>query len=280
MQSEEVGELMAKPRGLYTPVYASLPRHAKVQAAALELRCDRYKLVGHLVSLWTWCLDGMPLDGAPLTAGTVALGADWPTRQAERFAEALADVGLLERVDGGYEVHEWEEYGGKVARLQQADRERHSAEIPQSFPRTSSLDETRREEKKSPTDSKQKRARGVDEAFIEELVAEFSGTFDEARIRSELETAQNRKQWDSYKDKRAHFRGWLKRAKEWQEQRERTQGGAGTSQGGRNGGYGGAGRVPRAAQMGGARPAFDLPQQGARSDFARATSGDSGAQPA
>ena len=135
---------MAKPRGLYTPVYASLPRHAKVQAAATSLVCDRIKLVGHLVSLWTWCLTG---PGGALTAPQIALAAEWPERSANRFCEALADAGLLERVDGGYIVHEWNEYGGKVAGTQQYDRERHAKppEIPQRFPGTSSLDETRRD---------------------------------------------------------------------------------------------------------------------------------------
>lgn len=100
---------MAKPRGLYTPVYASLPRHAKVRTAAKALRCDRVKLVGHLVCFWTWCL-GMSARPHVLSAGMVAFGAEWRSRNPRAFAEALADAGIIDRVDGGYvarkHVHE------------------------------------------------------------------------------------------------------------------------------------------------------------------------------
>src|SRR5690606_9685823 len=49
-------QVMAKPRGLYTPVYASMPKHEKVIAASLALKCDRHKFIGHLVTFWTWGL--------------------------------------------------------------------------------------------------------------------------------------------------------------------------------------------------------------------------------
>jgi len=219
---------MAKPRGLYTPVYASLPRHSKVEAASSALRCDRHKFVGHLVTFWTWCLGSAAGKGKPITAQAVALGAEWPPRKAAQFAEALADAGLLERVDGGYIVHEWAEYGGKVAEIQQRDRQRHSgggsAEIPQNFPGYSSLDETRRDENETKEDEKKpeiqkpearKRAPRehlpVDEPFIASLVVEFADVFSERKVRDTVERALNHVASRKWVDKRKGLRDWLKR---------------------------------------------------------------------
>lgn len=211
---------MAKPRGLYTPVYASLPKHAKVVRAAELLVCDRIKLVGHLVSFWTWCLT---TSEEVLTARMVALGAEWPDRSAVRFAEGLADAGLLERVGDGYHVHEWEEYGGKVADIQVRDRDRHagsSTVIPQRFPGTSSLDETRREktredEKKEPdhtqTRAKPKRVTEVDADFRAEMAERFKDQANPERVNAEIDDALGHKAADKRHDMRAYVRNWLSR---------------------------------------------------------------------
>lgn len=148
----EVGRAsMSKPRGLYTPVYQSLTTHRKTNRAATELKCHRLKLVGHLVALWTWSLGNVPGDGGPLTAADIAFAAEWPERSAEKFARALLDCGFLDAGDGGYYLHEWDLYGGKVAETAAKDRARKggsSPEIPRNPAGIPTLDETetRREE--------------------------------------------------------------------------------------------------------------------------------------
>lgn len=238
---------MAKPRGLYTPVYASLPRHEKVRAAAEALKCDRHKLVGHLVALWTWCLDGYT-DGKALAAGSIALGADWPARQAQRFADALADAGLLERVEGGYVVHEWDEYGGKVARIQQADRARHSSDIPQNFPGDSSLDEKRREETKPKDTHKPAKSSEVDEPFIASMVERYADTFTESEVRDHIENARGHKSWDGWKNKQRGVMNWLNNQRTWKAEREQTTGGGARAQ--VRGGYGSNGGASGMARVG------------------------------
>lgn len=164
---------MSTPRGLYTPVYQSLPRHRKTRLAARALRAAklvkgdereaRMLVMGHLMTLWTWCLDSIPSEGEPLTAEDIAIAAEWPERTADKFCEVLADAGFLDRCGEAYMIHDWPKYGGKVAARQVYDRERKS-EFPRNFrgkvaddaeehPRNvrggSRVDETRREKTRS-----------------------------------------------------------------------------------------------------------------------------------
>ena len=174
---------MSAPRGLYTPVYESLLRHLKTVRASADLRTDRHKLVGHMIAMWTWCLAGLPDPETPLTAAEVAAAAEWPARDAGRFAEALVAAGFLEQEGDCYLVHEWGEYGGKVASRQRYDRQRKrgsseepprgepgsSSELPGSFQGDSRTDETRREETRRETE----RARDADPILGELHAAVF-----------------------------------------------------------------------------------------------------------
>lgn len=72
------------------------------------------------------------------------------------------------------------------------------------------------------------RHKPVDEEFIAEMVREFAGVLDEPRIRRELETAKNRRQWDDYRDKRKHFHDWLERTAGYSSTRQNA--GAGVQQ--------------------------------------------------
>lgn len=155
---------MGTPRGLYTPVYQSVVHHPKTVEAAGLLHCDRQRMIGHLVTLWTYCLAALPTSDHQLSAKQVALAAEWPPKQAEKFAQVLADVGFLDRVGEKYTIHDWPEYGGKIAARQMADRERkripseprrNSSAVPQEYggnpqaiQRNSIADETRQEEKR------------------------------------------------------------------------------------------------------------------------------------
>lgn len=143
---------VSKPRGLFVPVYESLLRSVKLARLSKALTKDRFTLTGHLIALWTWCLSGLPRVDYALTPQEIARAAEWPARGADRFANALAEAGFLDPVDDGFVIHDWEEYGGKVVKAKQRDRDRHrdqgdsSTETPGNFRGISSLDETRRDE--------------------------------------------------------------------------------------------------------------------------------------
>ena len=52
-------------------------------------------------------------DGAKVyTAEDISIAVDW---QDESIAESLADIGFLDRVEGGYILHEWEVHNGYAA---------------------------------------------------------------------------------------------------------------------------------------------------------------------
>lgn len=156
---------MSAPRGLYTPVYESLPRHPKVIQAAAELAITRPELVGRLVMLWTWALAGLGDEAKAVSAPAIETAAEWPERRRGQFVAALAAAGLLDAGGGDlWLIHEWQEYGGKVAARQRADRARkfhgkaeepprifhgNSVEVPRSFRGDSKTDETRLDETRS-----------------------------------------------------------------------------------------------------------------------------------
>jgi hypothetical protein len=88
--------------------------------------------VGHLTCLWAWAFRHAP-DGffdEDLEA-VIAKAAQWEGNVAD-FIDALLNCGgkgqgFLERVDGGYLLHEWEEYCGKTyeKRAKNAERMRN-----------------------------------------------------------------------------------------------------------------------------------------------------------
>lgn len=117
---------MTRPRGLYTPVYQSLTTHRKTVLVAASLKIPRLKLVGHLVALWTWALANCSEEGGPIGIIEVGVAAEWPEKDAERFTLALVSGGFLDLRDNDYYLHEWELYGGKVARDYSDDRSRRN----------------------------------------------------------------------------------------------------------------------------------------------------------
>lgn len=109
----------------------SLPGHKKLLHAMGRLGVSRATMVGHLSLLWLWGLDNATPDGRLgklVTARTIAIVAEWPG-DPEEFTQALLDAGFLDRdADGGYVLHDYEDYAGKLLakreRKRQQDRER------------------------------------------------------------------------------------------------------------------------------------------------------------
>jgi len=143
----------------------SLRDHRKLIALANELGIGAAAATGHLVLLWLWCLDNAP-DGKltridPAIMGEAAqyhVCADGTNRGSATFLEALVACGWVDKRGHGtdrppdFQIHNWEEYGGKLLQ----SRDRHREVVRQSRDRLdqSRSDQSRREkirvEKKPP----------------------------------------------------------------------------------------------------------------------------------
>lgn len=112
-------------------LHQSLFDHRKTLAAADALDLPEVHLVGHLASLWSWCLDNAPDGTLPESKRIIARGARW-TGDAEAFVAALVSANFIADVDGSLVIVNWEQYGGKLiekrkenAAKQARYRERH-----------------------------------------------------------------------------------------------------------------------------------------------------------
>ncbi len=108
----------------WIPVHQSLATHWKVLRLSALLSVPTPTLVGNLVLFWLWCVDNAP-DGslADVDAKTIAFAAQW-AGDAQAFVDALLTVKLLDTQDGQLALHNWEKYGGRYVRENEAARER------------------------------------------------------------------------------------------------------------------------------------------------------------
>lgn len=97
--------------------HQTLLDHRKTLRLASLLRCDRYKVIGHLHALWWWALDNADTFGSlgDVTDLELAIAAGWPEKQAERFARALTEAGWLIVVKDDRTLHDWYDYAGKLS---------------------------------------------------------------------------------------------------------------------------------------------------------------------
>jgi hypothetical protein len=105
--------------------HQSLLKHPKTTTAVGVLGCDRHKLIGHLMSLWWWGIDIADAEGRLPTSCTehsIADAAGWPLEDAKTFVDALVTCGgrrqgFLERKNGRYILHDWNEYTSRLYSL-------------------------------------------------------------------------------------------------------------------------------------------------------------------
>lgn len=136
----------------YIPSYQTLARHPKMQEAARLLGIEEATMIGHLHLLWYWAMDYAP-DGdlAACSPASLAAGAQW-RGDAAVFVDALCNcgyggaAGFLDRdASGALCLHDWHDYGGKLAREKQANAARLRAHrtpptAPAANPRRTSDD--------------------------------------------------------------------------------------------------------------------------------------------
>jgi hypothetical protein len=103
--------------------HQSLGTHRKLMKLMRSLHISDVRAVGHLQYLWWWALDNAPAgDLSGLTAADIAAAGHW-NRDARAFFAALIDAGWIDAGDGGLSLHDWEEYGGRLARQRTLTRE-------------------------------------------------------------------------------------------------------------------------------------------------------------
>ena len=107
--------------------------HRKTFELAARLDLDETYAAAHVIRLWTWALDNSPEgDLSSLSDRAIAFGSGW-RGDAETFVAALVDVGWL---DPNRQIHDWEEYAGRLAERRRANTERMRAARAQHVRRT------------------------------------------------------------------------------------------------------------------------------------------------
>lgn len=95
-------------------LHDNLPDHEKVIEVAATLKMDKDMVVGKLVRLWTWAVnnreDGLLRDHDISTVAEKMRFRGKP----QHLIDALANARLLDPVDGGYMIHDWDERVGML----------------------------------------------------------------------------------------------------------------------------------------------------------------------
>lgn len=108
----------------YCAVHQSLINHRKLVAAAEILGMEEVHLMGHLVSLWIWCLDNAPGGILPESIRAIAKGAQWD-REPALFTSAMKVSGFFDVADTGhFIIHDWDQGGGKLEATRKLTAER------------------------------------------------------------------------------------------------------------------------------------------------------------
>jgi hypothetical protein len=108
--------------------HQSLGTHRKVFGLMEELHISDVTAIGTLHFLWWWALDNAPdgdITGIPDV--TLAKACHWRTggaTGAQRLVCALLAVNWIDEVDGKRALHNWGDYGGKLASQRERNKER------------------------------------------------------------------------------------------------------------------------------------------------------------
>lgn len=114
----------------YIPSHREIKDHPKTKKAARVLGISVVTMVGHLHFLWWWALDYAP-DGdvTKYENADIAEGAGWEG-DPNVFAAALTNCGMAggpgyleETEEGRLVLHDWHEGGGKVLEAKEKHRE-------------------------------------------------------------------------------------------------------------------------------------------------------------
>ncbi len=106
-------------------LHQSLPNSRKTLRLKALLKLRTCQAVGHLCLIWLWALDNLK-DGdltgvSPLELAQVA---DFNTKRAGEFLEALITAGFIDRDGPSLHIHDWEDYSGRYTEMRKKNSER------------------------------------------------------------------------------------------------------------------------------------------------------------
>ena len=107
-------------------VEQSVVSHRKIIQLAEWLDIPEIYVVGHLVGLWTWCMDNAKDGILPDSKRTICKAAQF-TGDPQEFILLLVDCTLIDVLENGeLYVHNWHKHGGKLNEkcLKNAERQR------------------------------------------------------------------------------------------------------------------------------------------------------------
>lgn len=114
--------------------HQTLLNHPKTIRAARVLGIQRVHLVGHLHALWWWAMDYAPSGSlAGFDPADIADAMQWEG-DADALVDALVTCGIgdgsgfLDADDGGYAIHDWDIYVGKLLDKRTRDAARKRSE--------------------------------------------------------------------------------------------------------------------------------------------------------
>lgn len=121
-------------------LHQGLREHRKTYDCAEMLNISCVTMVGTLAFLWLWALDNTPdgrLDG--ISNRTIARVCGWPEKKANKLIDALLSCGWLEKDGDVLQIHDWNDYAGKLMERRAKDKERKktSRANPGAVPKTS-----------------------------------------------------------------------------------------------------------------------------------------------
>src|SRR5690606_18080719 len=104
--------------------HQEIGRHPKTKKFARRLGVSIPTAVGHLHLLWHWAMD-FAEDGTldNFESWELADAAMWEG-DADEFVDALISVQFIDRTDTGSELHDWDDYAGKLIQRRREDAER------------------------------------------------------------------------------------------------------------------------------------------------------------
>lgn len=102
----------------------TMARHPKTLKLARLLNADRRYAVGLLHDLFSWGLYAAEKDGSlpGLTSADIAQALDCPPKKGAAAVEALVASGYLEESIGGYAIHDWYDYAGKLSERREDEK--------------------------------------------------------------------------------------------------------------------------------------------------------------
>lgn len=113
---------------MWIEVHQELPHHPKMDDLMEELGVKRPTAVGFVVMTILFALQ-YAKDGfiAEQRLAHHTRGAGWPN-EPKRFAAAMEKAGWWDRVEGGWIIHDWQDYAGKLIERRHADAARKRGE--------------------------------------------------------------------------------------------------------------------------------------------------------